>query len=154
MKPNETAFLNNGQEVEYIQKLDCGKHLVSPTYSHEEDSYSSGHLVVDQVYPNPPLVNVDSRIRAGQERVDELGNKVRELKREILALENEVATAEKYKGVGPLRDFIDGKLTHVVVDSDGAYTVHAWPIYADGEYRRGPKGPMKLLTLFGGSKGD
>lgn len=70
-------------------------------------------------------------------------------------IEDRLKKLAKYKGLERLEAFIDGKITHfVVIDYNGVNvkTFEELAVYRQDD-RRAPDG-IKLLTLFGDSKGD
>jgi len=162
-------YLLSGQEVEIVQKLESGKLLVYPVFETsiqcgdgclEPDwEYAVAPIIVDKVYDKPPTAKIEKDTQHLIDRLDELTIELCDLvkdrgnlKREIKELESVLESVKKYKGLENIEDFMEKRITHVVVDKGYSRDIFEFDeiMATDSRY----DGGVKLITLFGKTKGD
>lgn len=163
----DVKYLKDGKEVYVLTKMDkrlpgARRYdkpiLISLQQACLDVIYNYNYLqIVDEseVYDEPPTFIYDERIKKLEEREKELMDSIFNLgesKRELekVAKENQ----KKYERIDKLKrlnDFIDGKITHYVILS--MYTRESIVDFKDAKCM-GDKRDLKLLTLFGNSKGE
>ena len=149
----------NGKEVEVIQKLESGNYLVSPirvdTDGEEYVYHEVDAEIVPELFNSPPVQKYHYEIQKLESRIEEQRGILRKLHEEVRALqENEKARKKKYERFEQLRqldDYIDGKITHYVI-------LYEWDLqileFEDAHARYSDRGEMRMLALFGNSKGN
>jgi hypothetical protein len=162
-QPRQTVYLPTGQEAEYVAMID-GQHAVriiydvdsngydEPPYSYPDDRVTITH----QVFAKPPVERFDGQVLAMQAKRDELAREVAELRNEVSQIERNKKmqkAAEKYPEIQDALDFIEGRITHIVVQNTyGETTIQTMPEAFQDVDRWGGRSEvkgMKLLCLFG-----
>lgn len=114
-----------------------------------------------QLYTKPPVEVVDEVIKVKQAELETLRKEHLDLTFRATSAEKEVkdrlAKLAKYRGLENIEAFLEGKVTHVVsIDYGGAHIKTFEELatyYEERGYNKHPAG-VKLITLFGDSKGD
>lgn len=147
----EIKYLENGQEVIVIEELKGGRFLVSHVYeNYDSEPYIGGESIVSRVYDTPPVAKIATAITNKQKELEELKDVLSEYRKKIDEAQKEWKEVSKYKPTQNLLDFIRGNITHYVV-------LDQWDLAIVGfkdEVCDYDKRKLKLLTLFGDSKGD
>lgn len=161
-QPDQTVYLPDGREAVYVMQ-NGDQHLVR--VMHEVDDYETGQYTYPddritaaaKVYATAPVEVWDAQVLAKRAQV-------RELDRELTAKRQEIADAAqrktdmekaavKYPCIKQALDFIEGRITHVVVWSGygGAQirTLQEAFVAVDTWGGRRKFEGMKLLNLFG-----
>lgn len=161
-EPGQTVYLPDGREAKYV--LTNGQdhfvrifHEVEGSYDEPPYSYPSDKITTTRaVYASAPVEVWDKQVLAKREQV-------RELDRQLTAKRAEIADAErskiemekaaaKYPCIQQALDFIEGRITHVVVHGYGGPEIktlqEAFEDVDTWGGRRRVDG-MKLLNLFG-----
>lgn len=160
--PGQTVYLPDGREAEYV--LANGQdHLVRIIYevegSYDEPPYSypSDKITATrEVYASAPVEVWDKQVLAKREQVRELDRELTAKRKEIADADRSKAEMEKaatkYPCIQQALDFIEGRITHVVVCGySGAEIKTLQEAFEDVDTwggRRTFEG-MKLLNLFG-----
>jgi hypothetical protein len=161
-EPNQTVYLPDGREAIYVMQ-NGDQHFVRIIWELEDRDYGPYSEPEDKitaaakVYATAPVEVWDAQVLAKREQV-------RELDRELTAKRQEIADAArrktdmekpavKYPCIQQALDFIEGRITHVVVWSGygGAQIQTLQEAFEDVDTwggRRKFEG-MKLLNLFG-----
>ena len=161
-EPGQTVYLPDGREAQYLL-ANGQEHLVRIIYeaegSYDEPPYSypSDKITTTrEVYASAPVEVWDKQVLAKREQV-------RELDRQLTAKRAEIADAErskiemekaaaKYPCIQQALDFIEGRITHVVIHGYGGAEIktlqEAFEDVDTWGVRRKFEG-MKLLNLFG-----
>lgn len=156
----ETYYTANGDKV-YLDAITTdGKFVVSQIlrFSDYGDSFyeDTGQAqIVGKIYAEAPVAVIDERFAAAQEKLAEIERHYQTRYAEVINAEREIqsrlAKLQKFNGLDRLEDFIDGKITHVVlVDED--YAIKGLDALEEIDYGR--KQGLKLVSLFGKSDGD
>ena len=164
-EPDQTVYLPDGREAIYVMQ-NGDQHLVrvvrevegshdEPPYSYPDDKITAAQ----KVYASAPVEVYDERIAARHATLLELDAEMIAKRQEIAdAGRNKAAmekAAAKYPCIQQALDFIEGRITHVVVhDYGGARIQTLKEAFEDVDTwggRRDHQG-MKLLNLFGTDK--
>lgn len=158
MTEKELKYLANGNAVYLIEELKNGQFLVSDVFLDEygeETNYNtfSGLYAVDYIYDTAPVKLYSKDIVDLNNSISKLKDEERDIKNRISSLnEKEKYVLDKLKNFDKLQyllDFIDGKITH--------YVFIRWGNIEIVEYKNSMSDyshDMKLLSLFGNTKGD
>jgi hypothetical protein len=151
-------FTEQGQEVEIVQKLSDGRFLVAYVmeYGYDGEEYvSEDPVVVDRVFDCAPTCKLDARVDKLTSEIVDLTRKRSELTKELREAaaqhEEHMAKYTKYAGLEQLDKFIDGKITHYVIDIQWSSPEIKTFEEMVGDYDG--KAP-RLLSLFGSSEGS
>jgi uncharacterized coiled-coil protein SlyX len=157
---NITKYTEEGFEVSVIQKVDGG-YICQPvyeTYSNDPSDYSEGtpYFETRNLYDEPPVQKYEKRIAELEKTINELQDKAATERRIFLEEEKSrvllKAKLEKFKQLRLLEDYIDGKITHYVEEAyEGPRIIPFKEATCSGDDTRRD---LKLLTLFGDSKGN
>lgn len=156
----------DGHEVVVKQELKDGKFLVAflyeETWGDESETIESNQpSVVDRVFDKPPQKKMEKSIREAKEEFDSLRQQTTELRSKRYQVETDIRKLKedaketlerlkKYRGLENIEDFIDGNFTFVLD------TTYCWDlkIVPFDEYMKNSDQGMKLISLYGSSKGD
>jgi len=152
-------YLASGQKVWVSRELEEGGFLVEniyEDYNRDPENYRPDYqqiYFVENVFDKAPTKVFDERIAILEKKIKVLREEERELSKTIREVsERHKASMDKFKKhekLSLLENFIDGKITHYV---DFGYDARIIDFNdAKCEY---DKEDLKLLTLFGNSKGD
>jgi hypothetical protein len=156
----DEVFSLHGQVGSYVARAADG-HIVQPIYESDEcDEPRYGDpRVWREVYKTPPteklhaeVAELESKLNATRTELHQVQEQRRTEDREYAARANERKQCAQLK---TLDDFIAGKITHFfVVEGYGErmsiQTFNEFMVSAEDRYER----KLRLLSLFGGSKGD
>lgn len=161
MDTNNLAYLEDGEEVEVLQKTEHGVIVCRIYGSDDEDDPRTGDpFVVSMVYAEPPIGRKAARVKELEDAERQLAASISEKRRELREMESNEkrikALAAKDAALGRVCDFMEGKITHYIINQYGDYQImEALPgggiPYKDD---RGRIKGTKLLTLFGKAEGD
>ncbi|TQX91267.1 hypothetical protein EQW76_00560 [Rhizobium sp. rho-13.1] len=161
------AWTQNGRKVYVTNVTTEGYYVVqgmnAQIYGDEIYEETGDTWVEARLYGQPPVALIDEQITKALAYLEEVKAKHREMTSAVLNVEKEnkerLSKLSRFKGLENLEAFIDGKVTHcVVVESHAAKVetvAQALTYYEDRGWGR-PQAPsgLKLVTLFGDSKGD
>jgi len=157
----EMKYLDDGRGVYVFEQLDNGQFLIAEAlfdideYGVEEPRYypSSSLHIVDKVYDIPPKIKYFDEIIELTKSIEALEHQKSSIEESISSLkEKEKYVLGKLKNFDKLQyllDFIDGKITHYVFIK---YSTIEIVEYKNSQSEYGHD--MKLLSLFGSTKGD
>lgn len=167
---DDLVFLADGRQASYICQVDGGSHVVSILFDYGhmddyEDSYrvreSNKTEIVKEVFSEPPVEKYakeyDQVIRVKEKTLEELRNKVEELRREEAELTTNLKLIKqnsyKYPDIQRTLDFLEDKITHVVFKrySYEGYSIFPFEDVIDAS-KQSPsyrEEGVKLLCLFG-----
>jgi hypothetical protein len=159
--PGDSAFTVDGQAVTFIAKVGDG-FCVRPIYEDEDgEPYEDGTpIITSRLYTEPPteqrnqqIAELDTKIQAKREELQELQVAVRVTEGEMRSRK---ALITQHKGLERLEDFLEGRITHFVSKSYGPPQIREFKeaVETPNEDRYASVCPLRLLSLFGGSKGD
>jgi hypothetical protein len=171
--PAATVYDRNGRKLYFRRDLGDGTAIVSrwlqtEAWDGETESYVSDEpIIVAQsgLYPSPPTEALAAEVVDLSEKITVAHNQLSHLVRETRAAEVEAARVKQaLTALAPLRNierFIAGEITHFVVvnenysrDFYGEVAVETFETAMTRFGERGRAEGMKLLSLFGDSKGD
>jgi hypothetical protein len=161
------AWTQTGRKVFVTNVTTEGYYVVqgmnAQIYGDEIFEETGDTWVEARLYAKPPVAVVDEQITKALADLEEVKAKHREMTAAVFNVEKEtkerLSKLSRFKGLENLEAFIDGKVTHcVVVESHAAKVetvAEALTYYEDRGWGR-PQAPngLKLVTLFGDSKGD
>lgn len=160
-----TYYTRSGRMVEYLATSTDGHHVVVEL--HEVDTYDGpstawGKTVFEtELYESPPRALYDKAIEEAEKKIRELEERRASIQTDILKQASEAQKRldklKTYRGLELVEDFIDGKITHVVIDSYGDDIYKAVPLVqleeaAESRYRKSEG--IKLISLYGKANGD
>ncbi len=168
IKAGDTVYSADGGMALYVSTAHGGGHIVQPLIEdgdgiHEPEShYADGVEIWPTCYLEPPQLKLDAQIREQTEKLAALRREVAEVERLKLEVQREgAALQDRLKQHAALRyldDLIAGKLPPLCVRFDaysGPSIVSTADALKNPDADRGYREPaLKLLTLFGSSKGD
>lgn len=162
LEPGQTVYLPDGREAEYVL-ANGSDHLVriihevegcydEPPYSYPSDKITPAR----EVYASAPVEVWDKKILAKHERIAELNQELEAKRWELKDIEKDKLemreAAAKYPCIQQALDFIEGRITHVVIYDYGGAQIKTLPdAFEDVNTWGGGRrvGGMKLLNLFG-----
>jgi hypothetical protein len=156
----KTKYLLNGCKVEVIEKLSRGRFLVQPILTmenYEGDSYYDlgAPEIVEKVFDVAPTKEYDENITHLQNRIDVLNKEMNQITESIEKAEvikqNLDKKFSRYEALKLLNDFIDGKITHYVIEHYGSLKIVA---RGDTISEYDNRENLRLLSLYGKSNGD
>lgn len=176
-------YLENGAIVHLQQKLENGKFLVYPCYEYSYDNDDNSPeliedanfpMIVDHIFDEPPKEKMMSGIQhlvdktvSIRSEIDHMNDEIKELRNTKFRLNKEVAQMteqhelkidelQKYEGLNHLRNFLDKKITHFVVEIYKKASVYEFKDFLtlddEDDYTK-REGGLKLITLYGDSEG-
>ncbi len=156
MNDPETKYLLDGSEVFVVETTKVGV-LCRRLYEHDGEPIASDDIIcVRKVFDTAPVEKLDERIKTLEARIRELESKRTALdqdQREAEAKQKAVqAKLARHDQLKTLMDYIDGNITHYVMEH-----YFSWEIVPFSKALCGSEDhdkPLKLLTLFGNSKGQ
>jgi hypothetical protein len=149
-----SKYLTNGQEVELIGPFQ-GQFLVRTVLQDYEGNDLEGTLeLVAQVLDQPPTAKIGQELVELSAKCDAVAERKRELEAQIREVEaanqSRFLKFKQYKQLALLEDFLDGKITHYVIERYNR--IQILPLEnTKTEYHRDA---LRLLVLYGLSKGD
>lgn len=147
-----------GEAVEVHEKV-AGGYIVSYLYDSEEgEEQDTPRLVGDKLFDQPPTQQLEARVAELESRITEIQGKRTTLDQELRQAEaNHSKLMARFKSVPALeylQDYLDGKITHLVIDVNyDVPTVEDFETAIKTDEDRYDE-KVKLLTLFGASKGN
>jgi hypothetical protein len=162
------VYDRSGHEARYVTRLPNGGHLVRPRVTYydgdSEDISYEGVAEWHEVFLKPPVEVLNAEVAALDAKLEDLRKAIRVRCDEQRVLDAQMATRKdrlkQHEQLAQLDDFIAGKITHFVIKDMGYAVEHCRAIAIDTfdhamkEDTQWSRGALKLLTLFGGSKGD
>lgn len=158
LKQGDFAYAPDGRRVQYLGEADVGVFVRVGFTAHVEDDawedFFEEVRVVDRIYREPPVELFDATIADRKSEIAALEAAIEELHRVRKDTERHnhifLKNAEKFKQLVNLEKFIGAGITHYVIVAYGSVTVTPKD-NAKCEYS---KRDLKLLTLFGNTKGE
>lgn len=141
-------YLENGQEVELIQKVKNG-FLVGYIYSVGDGNEEMGEdqFVARQLFDKPPVKKYNAEIAKLQSQVEALKKQKEEIGREIIETGKIIERlGNKNKVLRQLEDFINGNVKWVIIDG--------WRPSLDNIEKLKYQDKIRLISLYGRSNGD
>lgn len=160
------VFTRDGEKHLVREALPAGRLLVSQMllvehYDGEDEEFPSetGKIfAVSELFAKAPVSAIDADIAARRATLDDLTARINAAHSQVYTAEREtkqqMEKLAKFPRLARLFDYLDGKITHFVVsDYQHAALIKTWDEFAIYREDGRDKG-VKLLTLFGDSKGN
>lgn len=165
----DKVFLLDGREASYVCPVDEYSHVVSVIFEVATGEYDEfyGHSisirdskieVVDELFSEPPVERYAkeycSVIQEKEKIIEGLNETIERLREEESALSSNLnlikKNSEKYPCIDQALDFLEGRITHLVVRSYSGYEIKTFKeeLEINESYDKG----LKLLCLFGQAK--
>lgn len=144
-----TAYLEDGSEVEVIETTPSGYVIAKQVYETDDDGepFVGCEFLVTKVYESPPLERRHKVIKELEDKADSLRTEISHLHNELTATRHRLEKISKYPDLSRLEAYLEGKLTHLVVDHYG------WEIIAVDEAKCDAADKyckdLRLLSLLG-----
>ena len=177
----KTYYLADGVTVELNSITTDGKYVVREFMEYEDyrwdsrgeeystDVIATGSLrIVDKLFEKAPIVRVDFVYQTTKQQLEKTNQELREtatglrseiaeLKKTQKELESKVSELSQFKGLELLSDWVNDRITHFVREQGNGMlemdTKANFLEYIDhGGFNA--QRHVKLMTLYGGSKGD
>ncbi|MBN8803610.1 MAG: hypothetical protein J0H81_00580 [Sphingopyxis terrae] len=163
-KHRQTVYDRAGAKYEFEESLSGERALVRPImavdgYEGLEEYPSDAPTIVylNAIFAKPPLASIDADIAAASARLAEINEALTDAECALNAKQREVlARIEKlqaFDGLQRIEDYIDGKMTHFVVQSgyqqNSVRIMEADELLNSKNDRGYSNGDTKLLCLFG-----
>lgn len=166
IKSGTEVYLKDGRRCFYRGMVD-EDHIVEPYEGYhgwdgEWEEQPGGAILVPEVYPKPPEPVYDARIQEQKDQLIELEQRVDAAMQTLRDTETErtriLAKISQVPALKRIEDFIDGKCTHVVVETYGSElfevkTLEEMQVYDHGYRPKKPEG-IRLISLYGATNGD
>lgn len=144
-----TGYLVDGSELEIVETTPSGYVIARQLYeSGEGDEPIYGEaFVAERVYEAPPLEKRHQAVKELQEKADKLRMEISALHDKLTATRSRLDKIAKYPDLARLEAYLEGRLTHLVLDHYG------WDIIAieDAKCDVSDKycKDLRLLSLMG-----
>jgi len=154
----QAVFLGDGQEVEYIAGH-TGEHVVRAILNAEDEEPRYGRpLTVYEVFAEAPVARYNDQVVKAREELAEVKAALKAARDEKRQLETETkarATAfARHRALDCLEDFVEGRITHVVVESTYNASIQTFEQAFSDTDHRGRVDGIKLVSLLGRSNGN
>jgi hypothetical protein len=151
----DTVYDIHGQQGAYIASYG-GSHLVAPEYESEYGEPGWGAPEEwREVFSKPPTVKLEAKVAELDEEITKRRAELKEVCTQLVITEEAgkrlLEKLKKYPALKRIEDYLDGKFTHFL---DVGYGVK---LISKEDALKSPDKydhDMKLLTLFGRTKGD
>lgn len=165
MKEGDTVYSERGVQGRIHTVLPNDRYLVAPTILVDTGEYGEQEgegpwEIWSKVYAKPPIEKYDEQITQKTEQLNSLHAQITAARQEFHAFQQEEKERKerikRHSQLERLDDFIQGKITHYVVkEYTGVRIMTAPARISEGRHGEDPqKLPLRLLTLYGDSKGD
>lgn len=147
----QTAYLIDGTEVEVLEITPQGHVIARQVYEGGEEEggepFFGEEFIAKRVYETPPTEKRHSVIGELEEKAAKLRTEISQLNEKLLGVRARIQKIESYPDLSRLEAYLEGKLTHIVVDHYG------WDIIAveDAKSDAADKycKDLRLLSLLG-----
>lgn len=162
---NSYAWTKEGRKV-YVAAITTDNEyvvegMIAQVYGDEVYEDRGETWIESKLYAKPPVKVLDEEIQRKRAEVAELDKRRQELMVGATTAEREVkdrlAKLKKYKGLELVEDFIEGRITHVVIVDYSGPKVGKFEdlaAYFDSDGWKRKQEGFKLISLYGRSKGD
>ncbi len=160
MNRGDTVFDIDGREYTWLAEVEDVGHVVAAAYCDSDGcAYDCEPSIIEQVFAAPPSDKFDKVIAERRAELESIQQQIRTSQKEwdeLRAGRDKLAVrlAQENIALQRIADFLDEKITHYVKNSYGTVTILtlAEAVCESERMNRHPK--LKLLTLFGDSKGN
>jgi len=163
MRHGDTVYDSRGARYQFLLEIPGEGHVVRKLWV--EDGYEDDEPYYDEpttlrrVFPAPPVQHVNDEVSVAQAKLDAIKDEITETQAEMRGLQHDLpkrleALRARSAAVQRLEDFLDGKITHMIVKPEyGAYVMGTIEDVTKREDRY-DRGKWKLVSLMGDSNGD
>lgn len=159
-KAGDEVFSLNGQRAEYACSIPGEGHIVRPIYEGmgDEDAPFVGEATTwSRIFSKPPTEVLHKEVQELTDETVRLNEELSKMREDRRSLDTDykarMAKLQRHEKLKRLEDFLDGKLTHYAKFPEyGAPRVGLIADEKSGDERH--TNDLKLLSLFGKSKGD
>lgn len=163
--PGQDAYSRDGHKHYVRESLGNGRVLTSPYlliegYDGEDEEYPAETAAVRleaELTAEAPRKAIDAEVAKALAELADIRQQTSKTQAELAAAQREaraeLAVLEKHPKFTRLVDYIDGKITHFVINDYYGPAIKTWDELAVYREDKRAKG-VKLLTLFGNSNGD
>jgi hypothetical protein len=162
----QEVYTEDGRKAEYAGNIG-GRHFVRVVMYRDDDEYGQEEWASDKLTPAAkvftaaPMEKHDQRVIDARAKVAALREQETAIRQSVLNLQKQeketIAAIAKFPEMQTALDFLEGRITHVVIENYGGVEVKplhdALVSYTDGSWQRRTENGMKLLCLFGHEKG-
>ena len=162
----QEVYTEDGRAAVYAGNIG-GQDFVRIMLSRHNDEYGDESWPSDKLTPvsklflTAPMERHDKRVAEATAKISALRDEEAAIRRSVLDLQSREKEANaaiaKFPDMQTALDFLEGRISHVVIESCGAVTVEPLQdalAYYDGDYGRRTIDGIKLLCLFGCKKGE
>lgn len=154
MNLGDTVYNIHGHKAEYVANTPAG-HLIRYYYNAVQLGNSitrlSDTVLVDEIFETAPTAQLDKRVSELTSEIKNLTEVKKRLDEEIRDSsrnhERRLKELQKYPNLDRLDDFINGRITHIISESWGSYTIKTFEEALKTEDRWSKA--LKLITLYG-----
>jgi len=159
MKHGDMVYDTRGARYEYLMEIPGEGHVVRKTWVEDDEPYYEEPTTLRRVFAEPPIQHVNAELDAAQTKLAAVMGQIADTEAELRGLKHDLpkrldALRSRSAMVKRLEDFLDGKITHMVVKPEyGTYLMGTIEevTKAGDSYDHGK---WKLVSLMGNSKGD
>ncbi|RVT93731.1 hypothetical protein [Sphingomonas crocodyli] len=167
IQPGHTVYDRSGLTYEFVEALSNNRALVRPilrvwTYEGgEEDAPAEAVEIVSMgdISRTKPIASIDAEISLAADKLASIRAEIREAEAGLSAAQKSaverITKLQKFNGLERLEDYLDGAITHFVVQDPyyNKVSVKTFEEFAAHTDDRGrATGEIKLLCLFGSTK--
>lgn len=161
-KAGDRVYTSNGRVAEFVSEFPGNGVIVRLAFERDDEAdpfYFDGIVRVDRVYSTAPREVYDEQIKKLETRRDELRASVTKLTAEneaaMKGTKELMANISRIDAFQRIDDFIAGRMTHFVVATWNDISIQTKDEVIRRTNDRGDwRGDLKLLTLFGDTKGN
>lgn len=160
IKKDQTAYLDDGRVCRFVGIFE-DRYVVKLGFCSEDEAafeddehytwFGERDHIVDRIHTEPPVALIDDQIQSRLKTVNALDEAMQAKRAERHEIERDVNdTAKalaKYEPLKHIRDILDGKVTHVIVQDHPGYKIKTW---AEADlWRRGERDRerFRLISL-------
>tara|TARA_Y100000114_G_C11697420_1_gene296707 strand:- start:63 stop:863 length:801 start_codon:yes stop_codon:yes gene_type:complete len=162
----QEVYTEDGRKAEYAGEIDGQKFVRIVLFRDDEEygleEWPSDKLTpVSRVFKSAPMESHDKRVSEAMDRLQSIREEERAVRASVLDLRKQekiaLDAAAKFPEIQMALDFLEGRITHVVIEDYGSVRVvplsEALTQYEDGGWGSRRENGLKLLCLFGHEKG-
>lgn len=145
-----TGYLEDGSEVEVVDTTTRGYIIARQVYEADPEdggSFLGEEFIADKVYDTPPVVKRHKVIAELEEKAAKLRTEISSLHTQLTTAKSQLQNIAKHPDLSRLEAYLEGRLTHLVVDHYGWQIIAVEEAKSDGSDRYCKD--LRLLSLMG-----